>query len=625
MHYSVDQFPYFGVEQIAKVSGMLFSIEIPSEAPNAIEVIPLQSDHVDIEIFLTSIKAERVVGGHIELSVAASPLTILVSRRRRLFMSEMLDYVANFRSQSGGSAERLARCLEPPRLEALSDHKIASVVLSISGVAVNLVGDAGGDHEFSFADQEIVVEEAVSDYLSFLACFDLKDPVGEAILLSRSICIERLVGAGFDAQTACECVESARRRFLDDIKLVETAQMQTLHEVTNAKRDYIDPRLAASSLDLSVGEHEADPALDDYSQESFDILETALRNAVEQTLSSYLHLSQPPPIAIGTILVVDAGEGVNARATKLFYDSHLTLEIPSLTARNGTGLEIVSLIGSRVGPTYCSNNGQFQRDQLKSKPEEPQAGLLLSVFDQDKGFDFAAGGSALSVLGCDSLGAVVRHRECLVDGKLGKLKVHVCSKVLIDVLHSLGELINDLGPGLEKRGSDDVVPSNLNESVAKERSLCVDVEGMSLVLLSDEMNPFSNLTFLSVQCTFTTSFVIEAYDMSLVDLTPEGQYFPVAVQMLTPQENRRPVLGVPVIRLHYSFSPAPWRMCSKVLVEVDGVQIIFLNQFISDLIQFFVSANHGIGRLLSLLDIKVPVDDHGNPPPPLMLRILVDS
>ena len=212
-----------------------------------------------------------------------------------------------------------------------------------------------------------------------------------------------------------------------------------------------------------------------------------------------------------------------------------------------------------------------------------------------------------------------------MDGKVGTLKVHVCSKVLTDVLHGLGELTNNLEPGVEKRGSDSVAPLNLNKRVSTERSFCIDVEQLSLFLLSDEMNPFSILTFLSVLCTYNTSLVIEANDMSLANLTPEGQYFPGAVQMLTPRDKRRSVRGLPVLRLHYSFSPAPWKICPNVLVEVDGVQIIFLNQFISDLTQFFVSANHGIGRLLSLLDSKVPVDNHGNPPPPLMLRILVSD
>ena len=607
---------------------MHVSVEIPQlEEHENPEVVALLRDHVEIEMFLTIHKADDIFGGHIELSLALSPLIILASQRRHLVVSEILGYIASRRSEPEGSVENLTLNPEPPRLQPLSEHKIAAGVLSIASLAVIFVSDAGGDNELSFADQEIIVEDAISDYLSFLACFDMRGRVDEAMHLARSVCVERLIGAGFDPQTACQCVESATARFLDDIKLVETMQMQTLQEVSSIRNENNDSRAAVGSFDLSVDEHETDSALDENSQESFEILETAIRNAVEQTLSSYLHPSQAPPKVMGTIVVVEAEGGLYARATRFFYDSHLTVEMPSLAVRNGAGVGIVSLTGNGVASPYRSGDGQSQRDRLDSRTEESAAanGFLLSIFYQDKDFDFAQGGSALSVLGCDDLGAVVRHRECLIDAKLGQLKVHVCSKVLSDVLDGLGERSKDLASEVDDRTSGTAAPPKLNRHVVMERSLYIDAKGVSLVLFSDEMNPFTSLTFLSVLCIYTSDLVIEANDMSLVNLTPEGQHFPAVIQVLDPHEHRESVIEAPVFRLHYSASQMPWKRSAKVVTEVNGVQILFLNQFISELTQFFVSANHGIGRFLSRLAHTTSVDDYGNPPPPLMMKIMVSD
>ena len=596
----------------------------------AVESISFQRDPVDVEVFLTSQKDKGVVGGHAELTVGVSPLMLLISQNRLSVLSEIFaDLLVHQSAPVASSVGDTYQYFDPPRLEALSKRILFSLSLSIATIGATLVSDSDDEDALSPPEQEIVMEESISDYLSFVACFDLQHPVDESIRVARQTCIERLVGIGFEAQTALDCAELARRQFLEDIELVRNAEVQTYQMATSQREE--NTTMLATDLDdpkevLPIDEgsilDETDSTLEENSQESLDILETALQNAMEQTVSAFLPLIGNQSDSVGTIAVFEASKGLYVRATKLFYDSYVAADIPSLTIRNASGVGIMSLGSKGVESDHNPDDSHYHTDQVISGPSDALCdhGLRLTVFELDKGFDFAKGGSPRSVLGSDDHETVVvRHRTRLVDAKLGTLNVYVCSKILVDLMDSLGEFPSVFEPSAETLPS---VPRKIPEP--RETSICTNIEELSVFLMSDELNPFTSLKLKYLQCTYESELEIEASDLLLLNLTPEGQYFPRVIQPLKPDDSTE-TWDTPVIRLKFSASPLPWKTSSTLLAKINGVQILLLRQYIEELSQFHLAEDHGIGRLLSLIKTEPLVDENGNKSPPLMLRVLVSD
>ena len=573
------------------------------EGIDAKECFPLQRDHIDIEIFLTSNSDKDAVRGHTEVSIGVSPIMLIVSQSRVSIFSEIIQYMSESVSAPPDSAKCIPHCMEPPRLETLSSHIVGSVNLSIVGFGAAMVSDVDSGLDVSFMEQEIIMEEAISDFLSFIACFDIEHRVDEPIRIARQVCVERLMGAGFDSQIACECSEFARRQFLDDIELVQNTQMQTMHEMSSTHQenevpadfDFVESDKFATSNEGSLLD-EADSAVEDNSEESVDIIETALQNAVEHTLSAYLHCMGKQP-NMGTKVEIAASKGIRLRATKLFYDSHLVVEIPSLIIKNGAGVGIISFGSNVIGSPPVRDDPYSHIEQVDQCPENafPEYGLQLSVFEQDKECDFAQGGAPLSVLGNDSQYAVLRHRERLVDARLDKLNICVCSKVLADVMNGLGEMTSGFMP-VRKRESIAMAQKSPNR-MKVETSVCGSMQELAVALFSDELNPFTTLKICSFRCSYVSEFLMEANQLFLLNLTPEGQYFPTVIQPLESDERSQINSEIPILRL--TFAPNSTTTSSTLFAEISGAQIILLSQYLSELTQFLLSEHHGIGSLLS--------------------------
>lgn len=598
------------------------------------ECFQLQQDHIDIEFFLTVSHDKDAALGHTDISIGVSPVMFMVSKNRLSLFSDIIQNMSDhvFPPQLPGKG--ITHCMEPPRLETLSRHIVGSVNLSIVGFGAAIVSDDDRSRELSLTEQEIIMEEAISDYLSFVACFDVHNRVDEPILIAAQVCVERLIGAGFDKQIASECAEFAHRQFLDDIDLVQNTQVQTMHEMSSSRWDeneatadfaFVESEKFATTEEDSLVD-DADSAVEDNSEESLDIIETALQNAVEHTLSAYLHCLGRQPI-MDTKVEMTASKGILVRATKLVYDSHLSAEIPSLVIKNGAGVRIVSFGSNEIGSAPTGNDPYSHIEQVDHRPENDfhDHGLRLSVFEQDSGSEFGQGGGPLSVLGSDSQHTVVRHRERLVDARLDKLNICICSKVLVDLMDGIGEMTSIAMPSGHKGESIAMAQTTPNR-MKVETSVCGSAQELSVALFSDELNPFTILKICSMECSYGSEFTMEANQLFLLNLTPEGQYFPTAIQPLESGERSLMNSNNPILRLIFCATPTPWTRSSTLVAEIDGVQIILLSQYLSELTQFLLSEHHGIGRLLFDRKSSPLVDDNGNSPLPMMFRVrLSDS
>jgi hypothetical protein len=108
--------------------------------------------------------------------------------------------------------------------------------------------------------------------------------------------------------------------------------------------------------------------------------------------------------------------------------------------------------------------------------------------------------------------------------------------------------------------------------------------------------------------------MFSAKSISLFDLTPEGQCYPETVELIKNHDSQDHVL------LSLVQSTEPWQLGSLLDVELRGLRIFLVGRFIFELVQFFISRELGIGRLMDKYSNEPERDAFGNPAPPLKCK-----
>lgn len=180
---------------------------------------------IDTEILLTANNMpllETESPKH-KVVIEISPLHVLLSEKRLGLLSSAFSTLGGTNLSSPGAS--VVRDPDPPRIEILSNRILHSIDVSCEQIKFDLVRDGVQREQLSVKAKEVVMEEALSDFLSVGACFDFDLPNEEALSSAMQVCIGRLVGLGFSDDEAWGCTNSARLNFLDDV-----AQMRQAHD-----------------------------------------------------------------------------------------------------------------------------------------------------------------------------------------------------------------------------------------------------------------------------------------------------------------------------------------------------------------------------------------------------------
>jgi hypothetical protein len=571
--------------------------------------LPFLQQHFDIHAFIAEKKSLCGIPNGFSISFSTSPCICLFSKLHVFSLHSFFELTRKFPHWGQESSMPSLSSSRLPRLEQFSQHKIWTVQISMKAVKLLLISDDLEIIACTQGEHEILVEEALSDFLSFVACFDAYDADSQGMQLSRNICVARLIGVGFEHEAAVMCAETACRQFFQDIDLIKEAQTRTWKEHSNSKDFAADTEGNPDSfIKSNPNLVEVESVLDENSEESLDIIETALQNAVEQTLSSFLQLLKWQPRCGNTVVEIIMNSGIQLTAVRLFYDSHYCLKFESLTCRNNAGAEFFSLRGSEKKPHQeignCSNGNIHE----------------VSLFQIDKCYDFAEGGFPISILN-QKWQDPTRNQEILIDTFLGNAQLTFCSTVIIDVIDIVEEL-NLLSKSYSRNSEEYNAPCTADSSFQRLASTFVATNEFSLCLLSEDMKPFSELKLQKVEFVSHSEITMNAMSLSLLNLTPEGQYFPKVIHSLCLSEAAE---IAPAIRFKFTPSALPWITCSMFTATVSGVEIILLYQFILEILQFLRSDSYGIGLMIARFNSAPILDDYGNPPPPIHFKINISN
>lgn len=122
-----------------------------------------------------------------------------------------------------------------PRLSLLSSISIARVEISIPFLNISPVDGkkaadfVGLDH---FLVNEILLEEALTDLLSQVACFELMSPSKELTESLIHLCVNRISSLGLKLESAQSCVNSAIDSFFREFTQLKSSQSEIYCEIS---------------------------------------------------------------------------------------------------------------------------------------------------------------------------------------------------------------------------------------------------------------------------------------------------------------------------------------------------------------------------------------------------------
>jgi hypothetical protein len=313
-----------------------------------------------------------------------------------------------------------------------------------------------------------------------------------------------------------------------------------------------------------------------------------------------------------------------------FYDMHLESNIRYMDIKNGAGVQLLRIQGKQLDSpvTAVEQQSAAATDSSESRGEaaySQELGHALSfcMTELDKNADFASGGDPLSTLASDVEKGETRERQRIFDGSVGDYQILFSQKMYVDLFDTIMRLLGSALPaeGSVSRASLQDVQTVTSDGIEDVAPLFYVAIGRgSFILLSDELRPFTQLLLEShtVQGTSLsgvgTHLALETDCFALINLTPEGRFYPSVLAPLGPGHAR--------ISVEYTSSVTPWRVGSELHVIVKGVRLVILQKYVNEWLQY-VSEDFGIGLFLRNMHKQSAqtTDAYGNPMPPLHYHI----
>ena len=649
---------------VATVGGIQCGIQHPRELAE----LRITDFPIDAEILLTSNITSLLdtVSPKQQVVVELSPVHVLLSQKRIGLLSAAKEAL-DFGKMDAQAHIKKALKPDPPRIDILSQRILSSLDITCHRVRLEIETDADPSYEDQLylpaKQKEIIMEECLSDFLSVVSCFDFSLPNDEALSSAMQVCIGRLVGLGLTDDEAWGCTNAARLNFLDDVALMRQAQSEVLDELTrNAKSpvpvdasfseseegsiassnegsfDFVEESLAQSKSKFEENDgaesmsstDKSDGFSDDDSKNSADIVETTVINAVEKTVAAFAPLlvesfgESIQQLKGTTVLVIEMPLGVTLSHIKMFYDDHMTFSVTSLVVTNKAGIELLTLV-----PHVPADLHQDGDDEMESHGN----GVVFSRFALDSAFGFGKGGVNMSVLASDQGQESELHfrdRSVYEDIEIGELEFLFAYTIYEEIIDELSKL----SPGQRKH--DEHIHRNkkqanhLHESApVPTASNVIMMSSLSLLFTSDTLVPFSRITMEhasyknsksmeSLDVTDGPSWALAAMSMSLQNLSPEGQFYPETLGLLSTdkQPDKFP------FQMRYFKSSDPWQVNNRLEIDFTGFRLFLIRQFIHEILQYFVYEYYGVGKLRKKHSHDVR-DIHGNQKPPLLWSVNV--
>ena len=527
-----------------------------------------------------------------------------MSTQRAELIASVVQTVENCKTRSPSLSDSVGALR--PRIAKLSSCILTEAQLSFEFFSFTIESEDAQDRASKLSSldamrvKEILFEEAISDFISHLSCYDLLSPAENLINSSVQLCVDRLTGLGIDREAAIHCVLSSREIFLSDLQEMKS---NILEEVKTAGADKGD-------VDVEATEDERHH-WDDDSAESFDIIETTMKNAVERTVVAAMSLlNASPQSTLFDALIVECPGTVDITFTEFAYDSIVTFRAMSLEVKNGRGTHYLWI----QPPEKPGGGGDL-------------AGVCVSLCEQDAGDQVGDGGYSTSLL-CDVNAAIEsrndRNRVRNVVAEIANADIVFVEKDLEDSIGAATSILNALENASDK--GDEASPSTQTTPTV----LAASIDSFSVLFASNEIVPFSRCEFQQVDIeaasashtnNWANQLTFTSRNFKMQDLTPEGQVYPNVIEAL---EESKADGTVPMLEISLVDPKDVWHQPMQVKGRIAGSRFVILRRFVHEMMQYvFTTSVGGVGKFKEAHRTNFGVDARGNGPPPLKYRLEV--
>ena len=554
-------------------------------APSTQEVVPSYcvrffESPVSVELLLT-VNENSVLDSNrarVEANINLSPIHIILSEANVSSLCQALssEPITPKSPQSTYDGKKVSL----PRVEVLSRFLVCIVEVSIVKFRLSLVSGRASTSPLSMLAKEEVMTDSLTDFLLLVSSFDLSYPNEDSLSAAMQICIDRLVGLGLSVDQAWEVTNTTILNFLESV--TEIRRMQPGAGTNSQQKSKLD--------DIGLSD-----------------LQEPIQSSVERIVAACRFPDSAEVASVNEDFVLDIPAGISFSLVKLCYDFHTSANIPSLFVKNGSGVHIVRLTppegaAEDVADEFSglSENAEFEGGVHEdfSREEASEPGITFVSFVTDRGFDFGKGGLPLSVLGTnrvDEKSEELSSREMLHNVDTGSMELLFCQSIIDDCLGVSATILAPMFRLGSIADGDQADNSKIVAAPSSEMTTFTTWGSLSVLFLSDDLFPFSRVKLSEVDFRNNlsvegeNSVVICSKSLTLLNLLPAGEIHPRVFSVLQPA------------------TTTPFRVAfdrSGLQIDLRGLQVIVLQQFISECSQFFISEDYGLGLLLKKLGEK---------------------
>ena len=565
----------------------------------------LLKEPLDIEVFYTG-NADSLLDfnrAKREIVFEVSPVHFLVSdeRIRQVSRIDLDAYLSVFASTTTVGPNEREQPTLPPRLEVLSTFMRYSIDFSMSRVRISFLANESEKAVMSPLSKQLAMEEYMSDFLRVVSRFDLSFPHEEALSAAMQICIDRLAGVGLPLEESWEATNLALLNFLEDM--------------AEARR--ISSEGSSSTSAAPSGSPDKDR----------QIVQRIVDKSVERTVALYIdRLEQEVPEVcfVDDDVVIDLPDGVALTYVSFFYDYHVSMGIPSLFLANGLGIHVLRITPpdrSETSENSRNANGRnaSERSLEGGADHHPSSfGMTLQRFALDSDHRFGKGGLPLAILGTDGdvSDSERRTREHMDDLEIGDIELLFSRRVVHDLVASLLRIFSHFG---HLRDNSHSIADGRDPVASMNSSFVQTAASASALFVSDALFPFTRLVLGNILAR-SASFVASqgkgeddeprrpsshcsVRTLGLLNLTPEGELFPETISVLPGHIG--PCLSA-------RFNP---REDLNLDLEMCGLRVVLLRQYLNECLQYFISGSYGLGSLMAFLKEQSPPKPHESSEP----------
>lgn len=504
----------------------------------------------------TDIDASKVT-----TSVNISATEVKLSKERIKIITKVIDALQGARSDVTINGETThASGMNHPRINDQVGLCLQKLRISCPLIDIVLVDDK----QYK-PNRKILFEAILVDLLNHEAMFGNDDEIYETRVASQNIATNRLQGLGIEYKRAKEII---------DTSIIEFNGLQNSDIIS---QDNARWQVAMSQLICKI-----------YND-------------------SLAHIDE------GDLYLILCSLGVRFYLEELVYDWRVSISISPLHLRNANGVCLLQIMKSSE---MTNEESQLQNDE---------SAMSINVMKNEAGCVYGEGGLPLSIYADDlQLESSVANTtyENHAFFSIGLCECLCLDEEILKVINVISDIFTDES----KNHIED--KSTTSKALLTATTICGEISKLNVLFCTNKYKPFMEITLGLVTIDILSNpelyeegkaFLITADSKitNIVDLSYEGKIYD-QVMIDKDIDSKNDPNPCQSFGLKLALPSDARKFPSELLITFDSMRLVILRRFVNDLLQYLLTPDYGVGRILQGIYGN---DENTEPEHPLWFQI----